>query len=150
MATATATAYGFRDVSVIYKGIAIDGFFDGDDQVKLAPTTELVSMKVGADGKGVYNLGADISGTLSLKLLAASASNDILAADYALLRAGEFSGGPVYVKSTHGTALFAGTFVIKSWPTDFGFGREDTGRTWELVSTSVEIFPGMAGRIVSQ
>ncbi|NBQ16876.1 hypothetical protein EBU24_01020 [bacterium] len=147
--TATAVALSFRDVSVIYRGIKIDGFYDGEDQVGIALNNPLITEIVGADGKGVWNLGADLSAKLTLKLLSSSSANDLLGADWLLAAAGEFPGAVVSISSANSTAIGTGVFAVTQPPNDFKFASKDTGRTWVLSTLSLNFFPGAWGKIVA-
>lgn len=147
--TATAVAYGFRNVSFIYDGQKLDGFYEGDDSVTLTPNNPLITTVVGSDGKGVWNLGADRSAKLTLKLLKSSSANTLLATDLALLSVGQFSAKLVSINSTHGDFIAGGFFAVTSFPEDTKFGQKDDGVTWTLETTSLDIFPGRVGQIIA-
>jgi hypothetical protein len=146
---ADKSVYSFSNVSVIYNGIQIEGFYQGDDLVRIATNNPLVTTQVGADGSGTFNVSGDRSGTITLKLLSSSPSNDLLAADWALIssRSSLISTAIrlVYVRHSNGNALATGLFAVSAPPADFQFGEKDTGRTWILSSTDIVIVAGRAG-----
>lgn len=67
--------------SISFGGIPITGFTDGEF-MSIAPEADLFTDRMGADGEGARARSNDTRATLTLTLLASSATNDLLSARF--------------------------------------------------------------------
>ena len=145
--TATATLINFRDINIIYNGVIVDGFYQGDDVVHIDPAEELITPIVGADGKGVWNQSNNFAAKISFKLLKSSSMNNILAADYLLAKHLKPEARLVTINSTNGNFVAGGMFLVANFPSDLTLGSKDNGVTWVLSTLYLDISPGAIGLI---
>ncbi len=123
--------YNFKDVSVSYGGVLIDGFADGDSVV-IDYNREMSTEAVGADGEGAVSKLNDDSGTITLRLLQTSKSNDFLNG-HALAK----TNAPLFIRDNNGASLYvAENAWIKSRPSSV-FGTEVSEREWILATTKL-------------
>lgn len=94
-------AYSFLDVAATLVGpggfISLgSGSASAEEGITLAPTTDIGTMTIGADGEGVHSLHADKSGVITVRLLKNSPTNQLLSAMLAFQR----SSGAAYGQNT--------------------------------------------------
>lgn len=139
--------YTFKNVNVSYAGITLSDFGQGDDVVTIALNNPLTSTLVGADGGAAVNLHADKSAKASMKMLATSYSNNVLAGFYELIAGGITVGilNPLVIRDSSGAALFVGDAILEGFPSDTAFGNDAGSWTWVFNIPEVGAFPGALG-----
>ena len=88
----TVTAYSASNVIVTYGGHTFQGFAGGDDVITVNRREDAVQLDIGMQGDGVYSQSTDMSGEITIRIQAGSATNDFLSAK---ARAGDI--GAVFV-----------------------------------------------------
>lgn len=133
--------YSPKDVSVIVAGTIISGFAE-DTFVSIERDSDAFTKVVGADGEVSRTASADLSGTITITLLATSASNDILSAlaiADQLTLSGEF---PVLIKDEFGNSIHTApsAWIMKQAAKEYG---AEIGETeWVLQCSELIEFVG--------
>lgn len=91
-------AYSFKNTVMLVSGVAITGFSEGDDVIKISRRSDSATDKVGADGKMMMSLSSDRSGEITFKLQQTSSSNRFLSQQAALQDGGTDTFQAVAVK----------------------------------------------------
>lgn len=137
MALAT---YAFKDVIVLFNGIPLDGFSDGDDAIKIERNVDSYRLLIGADGDAVAMKSADRSGVATLKFLQSADSNGVLTAALKVQDAGLLSPVPFAVKDSNGLDLVLAEAAFPAAPPQMIWGAGHNAREWRLALPSVDIF----------
>jgi hypothetical protein len=149
MTTINEYRFSFTDVSVIYAGVSITGFTDGDDAIVITPRSDKYNSTVGADGNVVYTYVTDNSFTFQLKLLQTADSNTFLSTLYQTDRAQFQKPLPLIIRNAGGRDVYTANFaVISSVPT-VQYGRNQNAKIWTLTAGNVLYFPGGNAPITS-
>jgi hypothetical protein len=87
-----STTYSFKDVkaTIVGPGGFInlgDGSAAAEEGIEFAPSEDIGSMQIGADGSGIHSLHADQSGVVTCRFLKNSPANQLLSAMAAFQRA---------------------------------------------------------------
>lgn len=125
--------YDPEHYSVIFNGIPIEGFAEGDC-IEVEFDAEGYQDQVGADGHVMRYKSCDQRATITFSLMANSPTNKILAAMYSAdLKAPNGIGvGPVLIRDTQGTTLFTGTQAwIQKLPKAV-MGQKLGDREWKI------------------
>lgn len=133
--------YDPKKVSVIIGTHIASGFADGDF-ITVERDEDVWSTLTGADGETTRAKNANKSGKFTLRLLAASASNDVLST---LQLADEASGGgtfAVMVKDGSGRSLYAAAAAWISKAPSAAFGKEAGTREWVIATDELVPFAG--------
>ncbi len=134
------TTYDPKQVVVSFLGNLLTGYAAGSF-VTVQRTEDSFKLHIGADGEGVRTRSNNRSGTIVVKLVQTSPSNDILAAASA---ADELSGtglGPAFVKDLGGRTLAVAQNAWVKKPATIDFGAEVGDREWTLESDELVVFP---------
>lgn len=129
-----ARNYDSNEVSASFAGRDLTGSRADGDFVQLAFTTELFTMKAGADGEVTRSKNNDRSGKCTLTFLSTSEPHRILTALYNEAEASENGDdiAPLQVRDRNtGIAYHAERAWISKHP-DIGFGKEVGDRAWEI------------------
>lgn len=102
----SAKAYDGKDVLVIFGPILIEGYGEGDDVVQIESNTPVASQRIGVGGAAVVSVMHDESGTVRLRLLRTSPTNDLLQAAMEAFRSTKVFL-PLLVKDPRGRELHA-------------------------------------------
>jgi len=105
MAFDKTRTYSPADVKIVYGGVEMTGFADSSF-VTIEFAADSFTKKVGADGSVTRIRVADDSGSVTIKLLQSSSSNEILTALMEADRAGLTGALPIIVKDANGTSLY--------------------------------------------
>lgn len=143
------STYSFMDVAatITGPGVLVDfGYGSGaaEEGITISMAGDKSSMTIGADGKGMHNLHADKSGTITVRLLRTSPKNQQLQAAYDLQTAIPSSHGKnVIVVSMPrvGELHTARNVAFKKRP-DYNYAKD--GKFIEWVFDAIEI-DGVAG-----
>lgn len=73
-----SSAYSYKNVSVVVNGQQVQGLFDGDDAVVVAPMEDEGTMLVGADGSSLFSQSANEAVTITLRLQHTSPTHRLL------------------------------------------------------------------------
>ena len=134
MPSTEVRTYNPDRVVVIVGGVPMQGF--GEDAfVEIAPMTDIVTSKAGADGEVARSISSDRRHTVSITLLQTSPSNDVLSG---LAKADQLTCGgatfPMMVQDLCGRTMFmAASAWISQLPTQT-FGREANERVWTITT----------------
>lgn len=144
---AAPATYNPADVHIIFNGVPIEGYADGQF-VLVARANPMWTSGTGSDGSGWRAKSNDRSGSVTVTLLQTSPSNDELGL---LAQADELAGqgmGPLMVKDTSGRSI---AFTDAAWcekMPDMSFEREVVSRVWVFKSTDLTHQPGGNGSLV--
>lgn len=130
---AKSYTYHFPNVTTTVNGIAVRGFFEGDNAVEVAPGSDAATMLVGADGDATYSFTADTSAMITLRLKPDSPMNAVLQNLLARAKAGALPNGfPIAVRNTGngegGAAAEAHVLTVATR----AFGTNATVREWTI------------------
>lgn len=84
--------YSFKNVAFTIDGSLATNFDEGDDCIAIAPTSDLGTPKVGADGGSILSVTADQSATVTIRLLQNSPMNQFLQNKVRRMRSGALTG----------------------------------------------------------
>lgn len=131
-----SSAYSIKNAVVTINGQAVNGLWDGDDPVSIAPLADNGVMMVGADGSSIFSQSANEAATITLKLQHTSPTHRLLHQILARQRAKgiRLSGFPITVvdiDSNEGGSTDQA--FIQQMPTDQK-GNAATEREWILVT----------------
>lgn len=73
-----ATAYSAKNVAATVNGQAVQGLWDGDDAITIAPLADDGVMLVGADGSSIFSQSANEGATITLRLQHTSPTHRLL------------------------------------------------------------------------
>lgn len=127
-------AYSFRDTIALVNGVDVSGYADANDAIKAERNADAGTLSVGADGKGVLNVSADLSGKVTFKLQRTSGLNRYLQGLLLTMQVGTSSFVPVQLllRNPHrGDTTVGVNGYIKKFPAD-QHGKEAQDREWVL------------------
>ena len=142
---AVVNAYSFKNVKTIYGGIEIIGFGqEADDHVVVTAMQDVVTKTVGSDGKNViYNVSADQTGEITIKLLANSVSNLFLSEQFNLLQNDLIINDlPFALLDVNGFATVSATHAIPTAMPILTEGTTSQIREWKLLCSNIRIVIG--------
>jgi hypothetical protein len=146
MARGDLRTWNLNQVIVLVNGIPVDGW-DESDAVSFAPTDDLSSMTVGADGEVTRNISNDRTGSITFNLMQTSRGNDIFNALMQLSKT--VATGDVFSifidNINSGEKMVAPKCWIKREP-DLKMGKSASANTWVCDSSSVTTNRGGALR----
>ena len=137
---AAVASYAFKDVVLLFNGVPLSGFADGDDAIVIERNVDAYTLLVGADGDAMALKQANKSGVATLKLLQSSASNAILTAVLKIQDAGLLSPVPFSVVDPNGLDLVLAEAAFPAGPPRLVYGAGHNPREWKLALPSVDIF----------
>ena len=137
--------YELRNITCIFGGILIDGY-GADDAVTVAFDVEAFTKTVGVDGLAVRNKMHDRTGTITITLSYASATNDQLSGVYQAdqLASTGAGVGPFTLRDRGGRTLFEAPYAWICDTPDLNFNSEAGSRVWMLHFQSGTMFAGGA------
>lgn len=121
--------YDAAGVSIIFAGIAFEGFADGTI-VTVSFDNPHFNLVVGSDGEGARAKSNDGSGTITCTLLQTSKTNDELSAIAQLDLLNGEGVGAMMVKDNSGRTLAQAETAWIEKTADAEFGREISNREW--------------------
>ena len=133
---AMTSAYGFVNTSNTIDGQQIQGLWDGDDAITVAPIADAGTMLHGADGSALFSISANEGATITIRLQHTSPTHRLLMQKYKRMKAlgSGAAAFPVTVFDTgSGEGGTADKCFIQSAPTD-SKGTNATAREWVLVT----------------
>lgn len=137
--------YSFLDVSaaIVGPGGAFslgNGAGAAEEGISIAPSGDINSMLVGADGTGQHSLYADKSGMISVNLLKTSPTNQLLSLMYAF----QTSSGAAHGQNTlvindksRGDVITCRQVAFKKAP-DLSYAKEGGTVVWEFAAIAIE------------
>ncbi len=133
--------------SVITGSVVISGVLLAEDTFKFTPAGDIVTTKQGMEGSVGMNVSNDRSGTLTVKMLATHADNDLLSTCYqSLLLGGSVPLINLHLVKSGGDFTLSGDFLIQKMP-ELSFGTEMPVMEWSFISGRVDYNPGNFGNI---
>lgn len=129
--------YDPSQVSVIVGGFAMTGYADGSF-VSLEMDEDAWALYIGSDGEGARSKSNNFAGTVTIRLMQTSPSNDVLSA---FAKADKLSNSgivPVMVKDNLGRSLFIAENAWVQKVADSEFARESGEREWVLRTEHLE------------
>lgn len=137
-------AYSFKNTVLLVSGVAITGFSDGDDVIKISRRNDGVTDKVGADGKMMMSLSSDRSGSIIFKLQQTSSSNRYLSGLAAKQDGGTdtFQAVAVKFQDTYRNDVADGTVGYIKKHADLTRGAAAGDQEWEIVVESLDMLLG--------
>lgn len=133
---AITSAYGFVNTSNMVDGQLIQGIWDGDDAISIAPLADKGTMLIGADGSAMFSVSANKGATITLRLMHTSPTHRLLMQKLKRQQAlaSPATAFPVTAYDTSsGEGGTADKCFIMTAPTDTK-GTNATVREWVLVT----------------
>lgn len=130
------SAFGMINTSNMVDGQQIQGLWDGDDAISIAPLADKGTMMIGADGSALFSVSANKGATISIKLMHTSPTHRLLMQKLKRQQAlaSPATAFPVTAYDTaSGEGGTADKCFIQSAPTDTK-GINATVREWVLVT----------------
>lgn len=136
-----ARTYNPKEIIIIVGGFQLSGYADGAF-VTVERKEDMFNLQIGADGEGVRSKSNNQSGSINIKLLQSSASNEILSSFAKLDELSNAGTFPILVKDTSGTSLYSAesAWIKKIAPSEFG--KEAGSREWEIETDNLQTFVG--------
>lgn len=75
---ATTSAYGFVNTANTVDGQLVQGLWEGDDAISIAPLADKGTMMIGADGSALFSVSANRGATITLRLMHTSPTHRLL------------------------------------------------------------------------
>ncbi len=141
----TSAVYSFINVqcAITGPGGSINlgmGSGAAEEGITFAPTGDINTMTIGADGSGQHSLHADTSGTVSVRLLKTSPTNKQLSAMYAAQTASGAAHGQNTISLTdtmRGDSITATQVAFKKAP-DILYGKEAGLLEWTFDAIAIQ------------
>lgn len=133
---AITSAYGFVNTANTVDGQIIQGLWDGDDAINIAPIADKGTMLIGADGSALFSVSANRGATITLRLQHTSPTHRLLQQKLKRQQAlaSPATAFPVTAYDTSsGEGGTADKCFIQAAPTDTK-GANATVREWVLVT----------------
>ncbi|MBG6211678.1 hypothetical protein IWQ49_006369 [Labrenzia sp. EL_126] len=133
---AITSAYGFVNTANSVDGQVIQGLWDGDDAIQIAPLADKGQMVIGADGSGLFSVSANKGAMITLRLMHTSPTHRLLMQKLKRQQAlaSPVTAFPVTAYDTSsGEGGTADKCFIQTAPTDTK-GANATSREWVLVT----------------
>ena len=133
------TTYSAAATTLVYMGHVFGGFADGEDVISVARGKDAVNMTIGMQGDAVFSQTTDKSGTITVKLLAGSATNEFLNKKAQATDAGTLAIGDLIISEVGTEAgVSAEKCIIQKIP---DYGRGETAKTveWVFLSPKVQV-----------
>lgn len=133
---ALTSAYGFVNTANTVDGQIIQGLWDGDDAISIAPIADKGTMLIGADGSALFSVSANRGATITLRLQHTSPTHRLLQQKLKRQQAlaSPATAFPVTAYDTSsGEGGTADKCFIQTAPTDTK-GVNATVREWVLVT----------------
>jgi hypothetical protein len=134
------TTYDPKQVVVSFLGNLLTGYAGGSF-VTAQRSADSFTLHVGADGEAVRTRSSNRSGTVTVKLVQTSPSNDVLAAAAAGDELAGSGVGPLFVKDLGGRTLVAAQNAWVKKPAVVDFGADVADREWTLETDELLVFP---------
>lgn len=131
---AQVSAFTFINVAATLDGLAVRGFYDGNDVVSVEQVDDVGSLLVGADGSALFSQFASRAAQITLRLQHTSPTHRQLINKWKQQRAGRMLAFPFTVTDTDsGEGGAADQCFVLQAPTDQK-GKETEAREWVLVT----------------
>jgi len=131
---ALTSAYSYTNTANTLDGQLIQGLWDGDDAISIAPGADKGTGLIGADGSGIFSVSANKSATITIRLQHTSPTHRLLQQKLKRQQAlaSPATAFPVTAYDTSsGEGGTADRCFIQSAPTDTK-GASATVREWTL------------------
>lgn len=144
-----SNTYSFKDVNATLMGpggfISLgDGSAAAEEGLTFTPAGDQGGMQVGADGQGVHSLYADQSGTITVRLLKNSPTNQLLSSLFAFQKANSASWGQNTLEcrdKSRGDVWVCTQVAFKKRP-DVSYARDADVIVWEFNAIRMEMTLG--------
>jgi hypothetical protein len=142
-------SYSFLDVAATLVGpggfISLgSGAAVADEGISFAYNGDIDGMLIGSDGEGVHSLHADLSGTVTVRLLKNSPTNQLLSAMVAFQRTGAASWGQNTIECRdrgRGDVWVCSQVAFKKLP-DVTYAKDADIITWEFNAIRMQMTLG--------
>lgn len=140
----SGNVYSFLDVNATLMGpggfVSLgNGAAAAEEGISVQPSGDISGMQVGADGQGQHSLYADKSGTLTVRLLKTSPTNQLLMNLYNFQTASASTHGQntlVINDSSRGDVVTATQVAFKKVP-DMQFAKDAGMFEWEFAAIKI-------------
>lgn len=139
MSGSVVRTYSPDRVTILVSGVPMTGFADGTF-CEIAPSVDLSTMQVGADGEVARSISSNKTCTITITLQSTSPSNDVLSG---LIEIDALSGGtlfPVGVIDLRGRTVFEASQCWISQRPTITFAQEVSERAWQITTGSPSIW----------
>ncbi len=133
------------EVSVIIGGFSIGGFADSTTAIEIVKDDDLVNLTQGTDGDSIFVVTRKTSGTLTVRLLQSSASNEVLSGIANAIELGAAVPVPILVNDNTGSSIYAAAKAMPIKIPDSAFGNENNDREWSFRCADLRAFVGVSG-----
>jgi hypothetical protein len=133
MVACALTTYSYLNVSVVLAGNhEVSGVWEGDDAVVTAPSSDIGSPLVGADGEALMSISADRTAIVTLRLKPSSPTNAFLRQKLRDMKAGQITPFAVRVFDTNNGEGGAGPEALIQRQPNLQHGGAASVREWVL------------------
>ncbi len=132
---ANSSVYSSLHVQATLNGLSVQGLWDGDDAISIAPGVDRGTLLVGAQGDGLFSIHADRSATISIKLQHTSPTHRLLTQLDIAQQAGQGVIGFPFdlIDTASGEGGSSDRVFIRQAPT-VAHGKAAAMREWVLVA----------------
>lgn len=139
------TTYSFLDVNaaIVGPGGVVNlaaGAGAAEEGVTVAPSEELDTQTIGADGSGMHSLHADKSGKVTVRLLKTSPVNSLLGAMLSFQRSSGANHGRntlTIVNTTTGDTITCQQVAFARWP-DLNYAKDGGMNEWTFNAITID------------
>lgn len=137
--TVKTSYYSMLGVTATIDGLAVDGWWDGDETIKVEQGADVGGLLVGANGDSIFSQSADRSARITIQLQHTSAAHRQLMQKWVLQRSGGGKNGfPFsFIDRNANEGGSADRCYVQAAPTD-GKGKNATMREWVLITGDYE------------
>lgn len=136
-----ATTYSSKEVSILAGVAEIKGYGDGDF-VSIEMMEDAFTEISGADGEVTWSENPSTLATVTITLMASSASNDALSTLHITDRATRAGTFPLFIKDNSGRDLFVSDAARIKKFANITKGKEVGTREWTITCANSQFFVG--------
>ena len=136
-----ATTYSSKEVSILAGSAEIKGYGDGDF-VSVEMVEDAFTPISGADGEVTWSMNPSTLSTVTITLMASSASNDALSILHTTDRATGLATFPLFIKDNSGRDLFTSDAARIIKMATVTKGKEVGTREWTISCANSQMFVG--------
>lgn len=130
----TSVAYSPSNVIVLFNGIQITTFFEGDDVIVVTQNPEQVTRLVGINGDITFNLSNDATADVVLKLMNWSKQNFIFQLAFDTLKQAKILVPiPFILKDLSGNNIVESDFSVVQAPASPQYGTQASAFEWNIM-----------------
>ena len=132
--------YSFSNNIILYDGIQITGWDEGDDAIKIIPNPDRLTKKIGVDGSGVVSLSSDESADIEIRVLQTSPINALFTAQFELfIETKQVVPSEFILNDLSGSNIFTAQEIFVAGFPEMVYGKDAQAFTWKFMVLKAEI-----------